>query len=119
MSADNFYLLIQYSDFRNKIKHVKKTKEVPITQFFSLSTNEQIALLVQERDASQANELALAERVGELMDEIVKLNDEIARFKQEKIGKLYILMHHTFSISYSINLRCSINIRRHNGLHLN
>ena len=54
--------------------------------YFSLSANEQIALLVQERDSSQANELILAERVGELMDEIVKLNDEIAKFKQEKIG---------------------------------
>jgi hypothetical protein len=54
-----------------------------------LSTNEQIALLVQERDASKANELILAERVGELMDEIVKLNDDIAKFKQEKIGEIF------------------------------
>ena len=61
---------------------------IVLVLYFSLSTNDQIAHLIQERDSSQANELVLAERVGELMDEIVKLNDEIAKFKQGKIGKL-------------------------------
>ena len=56
---------------------------------FSLSANEQLALLVQERDTARANENALAERVSDLMDEIVRLNQEIARAKQQKLGNTW------------------------------
>ena len=99
----DFYYTIKwnifYSDYRI---------DLVLVLYFSLSTNDQIAHLIQERDSSQANELVLAERVGELMDEIVKLNDEIAKFKQGKIGKLLHLKNnlspirnHTFSTARS------------------
>ena len=113
----DFYYTIKwnifYSDYRI---------DLVLVLYFSLSTNDQIAHLIQERDSSQANELVLAERVGELMDEIVKLNDEIAKFKQGKIGKhlqlknnmspirnhllrmgdkLFLYGNHTFSTAHS------------------
>ena len=54
----------------------------------SLSANEQISILIQERDSAVSNEQSLAERVGELMDEIVRLNEEVTRAKQQKLGEL-------------------------------
>ncbi|XP_063678324.1 uncharacterized protein LOC134814194 isoform X4 [Bolinopsis microptera] len=74
---ENQKLEAELKEFQDKAKHERDRQ--------NLSTNDQIAHLIQERDSSQANELVLAERVGELMDEIVKLNDEVAKFKQEKI----------------------------------
>ena len=58
------------------------------TANFSLSRNDQIALLIQERDGAKANEDALAEKVSELMDEIMNLNEEIAKLKQQKLGTI-------------------------------
>lgn len=72
---------------------------------FSLSANEQIALLVQERDTFQANELRLGERVMELMDEIEKLNEDIAKFKQDKIGNHTTINLHRYPLSPCIWLK--------------
>jgi len=67
----------QLQEFIDKAKNEKDRQ--------NLSANEQISILIQERDSAVSNEQSLAERVGELMEEIVRLNEEVTRAKQQKL----------------------------------
>ena len=50
-----------------------------------LSADEQMSMLVQERNVALANENTLTLRLSEVMDEVDRLNEEVTQFKQQNI----------------------------------